>query len=82
MVRMNLDYLRELHHPPHFKPITLSVADGRKFNVPHPDFLSIDPAGQVVIVFGEKGGFSVIDSELIAAVDVPARNGHRKTRKR
>jgi len=79
---MNLEYLRELHHAPRFKPITLRIADGRKLSVPHPDFLSIDPAGHVVIVFGEKGGFSVIDSELIAAVDVPAPNGHRKPGKR
>ena len=79
---MNLEYLRELHHAPQFKPLTLRIADGRKLTVPHPDFLSIDPAGHVVIVFSENGGFTVVDSELIAAVDIPAANGHRKAGRR
>jgi hypothetical protein len=36
-------------------PFTLRMADGRKYSVPHRDYISIPPKGSYVIVYDDHG---------------------------
>ncbi|MCI0660231.1 MAG: hypothetical protein L0220_04085 [Acidobacteria bacterium] len=33
---------------------TLSMADGKEYRVPHPDYISIPPKGAFVVIFDDK----------------------------
>jgi hypothetical protein len=35
-------------------PFTLSMADGKEYRVPHPDYISIPPRGAFVVVYDDK----------------------------
>ncbi len=43
--------MRDLLRAVPFRPFTIHLADGRKHEVPHPDFLSISPKGTEIIVY-------------------------------
>ncbi|MCB1236262.1 MAG: hypothetical protein KDM91_14430 [Verrucomicrobiae bacterium] len=51
-------------------PFTIVTASGERYEVAHPDFVSIAPgAGTTVIVFGKDGvGFSLLDLTTISDV--------------
>jgi hypothetical protein len=63
---MTIDKLQEAHHAAPFRPFTIRLADGRAYNVPHPDFLSYSPnGGRTVIAYGEGDSFSILDLLLV-----------------
>ena len=41
-------------------PFTLRMADGREYDVPHRDFISISPKGAVVVVYDDQDHFFVL----------------------
>jgi hypothetical protein len=41
-------------------PFTLRMADGKKYPVPHRDYISIPPKGSYVIVYDDQGHFNVL----------------------
>jgi len=51
-------------------PLTIVTAGGEKYDVVHPDFVSVAPGeGTAVIVFGEDGiGFSLLDLSTVTDV--------------
>ncbi len=53
-------------------PLTLVTAGGERYEIAHPDFVSIAPEnGTSVIVFGEDGvGFSLLDLATITDVKI------------
>ena len=58
---MTIQQLRAAHRATPFRPFTVHMADGRAFNVPHPDFLSMSPSGRTVIIYQEGDEFSILD---------------------
>jgi hypothetical protein len=67
---MTIQQLRAAHHATPFRPFTLHMADGRSFQVPHPDFLSMSPSGRPVIVYQEDDAFSIIDLLLMTEIEM------------
>ncbi len=63
-----------------FRPFTIRLADGRSFEVAHPEFVAMSPAGRTVIVFdsGDSSGeiYSIIDLLLMSELQVSGANGH------
>jgi hypothetical protein len=59
-----------------FKPFTIRMADGRTFEVPHPDFAAQSPSGRTVIVFRDDDSYSLLDLLLMTELDVHSSNGH------
>jgi hypothetical protein len=59
-----------------FQPFTIRMADGRTFDIPHPDFAAQSPSGRTVIVFNENDGHSVLDLLLMTELEVQNSNGH------
>ena len=68
---MTIDKLQEVHHAVPFRSFTIRLADGRAYNVPHPDFLSYSPnGGRTVIVYGAGDSFSILDLLLVTDLAV------------
>jgi len=60
-----------------FRPFTIRMADGRAFDVAHPDFVARSPSGRTVIVFGEGDSYSVLDLLLMSELEVHSDGGGR-----
>lgn len=75
---MTIEQLRKAHQARPFEPFQLHLADGRKFNVKHPEFLAQFPGGRTVIVTLPDQSFEVIDLLLVTSIHV----GNGKPRKR
>ena len=58
-----------LHLQP-FRPFTIRMADGRYFQVLHPDFVAQSPSGRTVIVFQPDESYSVLDLLLMTELQV------------
>jgi hypothetical protein len=58
-----------LHLQP-FRPFTIRMADGRTFQVSHPDFVAQSPSGRTVIVFQPDESYSVLDLLLMTELQV------------
>jgi hypothetical protein len=68
---MTIEQLRRVHQATPFQPFTLLTADGRKYDIPHRDFLSQSPAGRTVIVYGKgRDDFNILDVLMITAIEV------------
>jgi hypothetical protein len=46
------------------------MADGRRFAIPHPDFLSFSPAGRTAVIFHEDGSASIVDLLLMTEIEL------------
>jgi hypothetical protein len=58
-----------------FRPFTIRMADGRTFDVPHPDFVAQSPSGRTVVVFQEDDNYSLLDLLLMTELEVHSSNG-------
>jgi hypothetical protein len=78
---VTLDALREVHQATPFRPFTIHLADGRRFRVPHPEYLSHAPRGRTIIVYGNKpDSFSILDLLLVTDLELESESprGRRK----
>ena len=62
--------IRQLLRQQPFQPFTLHLADGRAFEVPHTDFISLSQSGRRVIVEKGDDSFEIVDVLLINSVEV------------
>ena len=67
---MSIDELRKLREANPFLAFTVRLADGRSYRINHRDYLSTSPVGRTVIVYGEDGGFDILDMLLVTALSV------------
>ena len=67
---MNITVLRELHEARPFVPFTLNLADGRKLNVIHNEFLARFPSGRAAMLTHGDDKFTLIDLLMVTSVDV------------
>jgi hypothetical protein len=79
---MKIEVLRELHEARPFVPFTLTLADGRKLNVIHNEFLYFFPSGRAAILTHPDDRFTLIDLLMVTAADVDPkfRTRHPKGR--
>jgi hypothetical protein len=66
---LNLDVIRRRLHDG-FHPFTLVTTDGRRFLVPHPDFVAVGKG--VVVVLHPDDTSSTIDALHIVSLENPA----------
>ncbi len=69
---MTIEKLRTVLETQPFRPFKIHLADGRKFLVPHREFLSHSPTGRTLIVYDAKDGdgFSILDLLLVTELEV------------
>jgi hypothetical protein len=72
---MTVEQFKSTLHLQPFRPFTIRMADGRTFNVAHPDFIAQSPTGRTVIVFHPDDSYSLLDLLLMTEVEVHASNG-------
>jgi len=53
-----------------FQPFMVRMADGRQFPIPHPDFLSMSPAGRTAVIFNPDGSASIGDLLLLTELEL------------
>jgi len=71
---MTVEQLQGVLRANPFRPFAIRMADGRIFQIPHPDFLSMSPTGRTVIAYGADDSFSIIDLLLMTELEVgPAK---------
>ena len=78
---MKIGILRELHEARPFMPFTIGLADGRKLNVPHNEFLSFFPSGRSAILTHGDDSFTLIDLLMVTTVDVRPKGNRRAAKK-
>jgi len=78
---MTTDQLKNVWKAQPFRPFAIHLADGRKIQVVHPDFLSRSPSGRTIIVHQQDESFNIIDLLLVTDLEITA-NGHGKRRGR
>jgi hypothetical protein len=72
---MTSEQFRDLLHKQPFQPFTIRMADGRAFDVPHPDFVAMSRSGRTVVVTQPDEGISILDLLLMSELQVSSGNG-------
>ena len=67
---MTTEQFRATLHLQPFRPFTIRMADGRTFEVAHPDFVAQSPSGRTVIVIQPDESYSVLDLLLMTELQV------------
>jgi hypothetical protein len=69
---MTIQQLRATATAQPFVPFTLRLADGRQYDIDHPDFIASHPQGRTIIVFkpGLNGDLEIIDLLLVVGIEV------------
>jgi hypothetical protein len=62
--------LREVIHAAPFRPFALSLADGTRVDVPHPDFIAHPPGGRTAVVVGVDENLHIIDVMLVSKIEI------------
>ena len=68
---MTTEQFRNTLHLQPFRPFSIRMADGRVFQVAHPDFVALSPGGRIAIVFQPDDSYSVLDLLLMTELQVP-----------
>ncbi len=71
---MTTEQFRATLHQQPFRPFTIRMADGRLFEVDHPDFVALSKTGGTVIVFERDETYSVLD--LLLMTELQVGDGH------
>ncbi|MBI4625600.1 MAG: hypothetical protein HY736_20570 [Verrucomicrobia bacterium] len=63
-----------------FVAFRLHLADGRKLDVPHPDFIHVFKTDPRAIVESERGGWQFVNLPLILTIEL-VNHGKRRARR-
>jgi len=73
---MRIEEIRKVQHAQPFRPFVLHLADGRTFEINHPEFLFLGHSERTAIIDDVDGSFEVIDPMLVTSVSVaPVKAG-------
>jgi hypothetical protein len=76
---MTIDQLRKAVRAEPFRPFTISLTDGRRFDVPHREFIWIPPeAARTIGVAGSGEDYSIIDLLLVTSLDFDRAKSRRR----
>jgi len=65
---MTLEQVRTVHFARPFRPFTIHLADGRKFDVPHPEFLAYSRSGRTLLFVTPEEDLERIDLLLVTSM--------------
>ncbi|MBW3543801.1 MAG: hypothetical protein KY476_26430 [Planctomycetes bacterium] len=72
---MTIEQLRRLHEARPFKPFRIHIADGRAFEIRHPEFLARFPSGRTMFVVTGDEAYEIIDLLLVTTLEVLEGSG-------
>ena len=67
-------------HAVPFRPFRVHLPGSKKIRVPHSDFISISPSGQIVVIHGPKDEVYTVDVFLIAALELESAKAGRASK--
>ena len=73
---MTIEQFRATLHERPFKPFRIRMADGRTFEVRHPDFVAQSPSGRIVSVFQPNDSCSLLDLLLMNELELLPASGN------
>ena len=80
---MTIDRVRQAVRTEPFKPFTLSLTDGRRFRVRHPECIMIPPEASRTVVVAESGeNYSIVDLLLVTSIDFGNGKRHQNSERR
>jgi hypothetical protein len=77
---MTVEQIKELHFARPFRPFIMHLADGRSFEVNHPEFLSYSRSGRILHFVTPQDHQEHI--ELLMVVSVEEESGRTRARRR
>ena len=78
--RVTIEQLRKIHRAKPFEPFVLRTADGREYEVSHPEVLAISPMGRTIVLMTPEGDHDVIDLPLVASIHVSNGKPRRRSK--
>lgn len=81
---MTIQEIQRHHKSRPFQPFRVLTADGRHYDVRHPEMLSQTGSGRLISI-AEQDNFVTVDLLLVTALDTPIpgkRNGRARPRRR
>jgi len=72
--------IREFNRKVPFVPYEIHTASGERYEVPHPDFISISPKGSFVVIIDAKERPHHLNALLIECASLLNGQRRRKTR--
>ena len=66
---MTIEQLRLMHRAQPFRPFRIHLADGRQFDVAHPEFLAVSPGGRTLSLAISDHAFEHIDLLLVTSIE-------------
>jgi hypothetical protein len=79
-VTIGLQGIREALHRQPFKPFDIRLADGRSFDVSHPEMVAVGK--RQIIVVEPDDSWSVVEPLLIVSLDYNAKRRTRTNRRK
>jgi len=75
---MTATEVRQLAEATPFVPFRLHLADGRRLDVPHPDFLYFFKTEPSAIVESERGGWQLVNLPIVVSIE-RLKGGRRRS---
>jgi hypothetical protein len=69
---MDASALRDALRRQPFKPFTITLVEGRSYEIRHPELVAIGPKGRQAIIVHEDESWSVVEPLLILSLDYDA----------
>lgn len=79
---MTIEQMKELHNARPFQPFTLHLADGRQYDVRHPEFLAFSRSGRMLHFVTEQDTMDHIDLLMVVSAEVRHGDGKSSRRRR
>ena len=76
---MTADELRKAYRAQPFRPFMLRVADGREYEVRHPELMAISPRGRTVVVVAPDETADLIDTLMINSIHLDDNGQYEDT---
>ena len=71
---MTADQVIRLQEAAPFQAYTILLADGRSFEIDHPDFLTVAPEDELIWVYDGIGNVEIVDLLLVVSLRYGARS--------
>lgn len=69
-IRMTVNQFDEFHHARPFRPFRIHFADGRSFQINHPELVLRTPEGRrTIAVAAQRDAFAILDLMLVTSIE-------------
>lgn len=69
---MRVQDIRQARGAEPFRPFTLHLADGREFQIDHPEFILVSRSERTIVLDDVAGNIEIIDPLLVTSLSIPS----------